>query len=639
MNTAGRKVIHAVRSFFSALIDRRARREARIIAPFFDADFYLSTYPDVAASGKSPCLHYAQFGWREGRDPSPSFSTAGYLAGHPDVALAEKNPLLHFAEAAGQAEERPATEPVAGPAADDVVRLVADHVDTGFYKAKYAQFVDTGLEAAEHYCTVGWREGHDPAPDFSTNYYLSTNPDIKASGVNPYWHFLIAGRGEGRLPTHPGGWRHGVISGLKNFETLCADWKRRDAPPACLTADAIREKLSDQRENGRLMISVGHDDYRISPGGVQLCIEMEADLAASKGFDYLNLHPWQPLPKLADAASEPIMMMVLNGQTLGAANMTQIAQALVGNAGDGAELVIHHLSGHAPEEIVALAKALGLSTCHFWLHDYFTLCTSYALQRNNVASCDAPSITSNACHVCVYGKERGAQAARVSAFFGALDVHLASPSEVALSFWKSRTDLRTASVRVEPHVVLTREKTPVTDGFNPEAPIRIAFVGTPVPHKGWPVFAELQKRLSADAGFEFFFFGAETPVNSAIEHIRTHVRSADPGTVTQAIRDQNIDIVLHWASWRETFSFSAFEALAGGAFVLTNSGSGNVAAAVRKHRRGKVLDDADALFELAKNGGLADLAREARKRRGRARLIPSYSQMSFAFLEQAELAA
>nr|MDJ0640486.1 hypothetical protein [Paracoccaceae bacterium] len=167
MNTAGRKVIHAVRSFFSALIDRRARREARIIAPFFDADFYLSTYPDVAASGKSPCLHYAQFGWREGRDPSPSFSTAGYLAGHPDVALAEKNPLLHFAEAAGQAEERPATEPVAGPAADDVVRLVADHVDTGFYKAKYAQFVDTGLEAAEHYCTVGWREGHDPAPDFS----------------------------------------------------------------------------------------------------------------------------------------------------------------------------------------------------------------------------------------------------------------------------------------------------------------------------------------------------------------------------------------------------------------------------------------------------------------------------------------
>ena len=201
---------------------------------------------------------------------------------------------MHFAESTDHTGA--AAEPVA-QVTPDVIRLVAQHLDVDYYKAKQPAFDETGLNPAEHYCAVGWREGLDPAPDFSTSYYLTTNPDIKASGVNPFWHYLIAGRGEGRLPTHPGGWRHGVISGLTNFEALCADWKRPERAPECLAADEIGERLSDGRGCRRLMISIGHDDYRASPGGVQLCIEMEADLAPSKGVDYLNMHPWQPLPE------------------------------------------------------------------------------------------------------------------------------------------------------------------------------------------------------------------------------------------------------------------------------------------------------------------------------------------------------
>lgn len=57
----------------------------------------------------------------------------------------------------------------------------------------------------------------------------------------------------------------------------------------------------------------------------------------------------------------------------------------------------------------------------------------------------------------------------------------------------------------------------------------------------------------------------------------------------RALADRRVDFVLHWASCAETFSFSTHEALAAGAYVLTNAGSGNVAATVRRLDRGAVL--------------------------------------------------
>lgn len=62
----------------------------------FDPDWYLRTYPDVAAAGVDPLRHYLQFGAAEGRDPSPLFCTRWYLDTYPDVAQAGINPLQHY---------------------------------------------------------------------------------------------------------------------------------------------------------------------------------------------------------------------------------------------------------------------------------------------------------------------------------------------------------------------------------------------------------------------------------------------------------------------------------------------------------------------------------------------------------------
>ena len=61
----------------------------------FDGAWYLREYPEVAATGLSPALHYLRHGAAEGKDPGPDFSSARYLRRHPRLVPGRDNPLLH----------------------------------------------------------------------------------------------------------------------------------------------------------------------------------------------------------------------------------------------------------------------------------------------------------------------------------------------------------------------------------------------------------------------------------------------------------------------------------------------------------------------------------------------------------------
>ena len=71
----------------------------------FDADYYLTTYPDIQPPPKDPIRHYCERGWREGRNPSAEFDTQGYLEAYADIKDADINPLWHYV-VAGRHEGR-----------------------------------------------------------------------------------------------------------------------------------------------------------------------------------------------------------------------------------------------------------------------------------------------------------------------------------------------------------------------------------------------------------------------------------------------------------------------------------------------------------------------------------------------------
>lgn len=65
----------------------------------FDAEWYLTVYPDVRADegfAQAPHEHYLCHGGFEGRNPCPEFDSAYYLEQYPDVSEVGMNPLVHY---------------------------------------------------------------------------------------------------------------------------------------------------------------------------------------------------------------------------------------------------------------------------------------------------------------------------------------------------------------------------------------------------------------------------------------------------------------------------------------------------------------------------------------------------------------
>lgn len=153
-------------------------------APGVDRDYYLSSYPDVAASGMDAQHHFMHFGWREGRNPSASFHTLYYKDKYMKGSTVE-NPLEHYSKSGARKSVK-----IVPPSIKDYIEiqrpLVEPYFDENFYRSKYQ--IRPDADALEHYLTAGWREGFDPSETFSTSEYLKFNPHVAVTGVNPLYH-------------------------------------------------------------------------------------------------------------------------------------------------------------------------------------------------------------------------------------------------------------------------------------------------------------------------------------------------------------------------------------------------------------------------------------------------------------------
>ncbi len=63
---------------------------------YFQSEWYLQAYPDVALLEIDPAEHYLKYGAALGRDPSEEFDTSFYLETHVEAARSGLNPLLHY---------------------------------------------------------------------------------------------------------------------------------------------------------------------------------------------------------------------------------------------------------------------------------------------------------------------------------------------------------------------------------------------------------------------------------------------------------------------------------------------------------------------------------------------------------------
>lgn len=177
-----------------------SEEELDAIENAFDASFYSNTYPDVAASGMSAFEHYKQYGAEEGRQPRKDFSPYLYEISHPEMLETRLYPFAH--QVLKNGFEKATSQTRNTLEIDESERaLVRSFFDTDFYLKKYPDLRHaTKIDPLTHFMVFGWRELRDPSPNFSTSFYLATNPDVRDAGINPFLHFVAHGRAERRDP-------------------------------------------------------------------------------------------------------------------------------------------------------------------------------------------------------------------------------------------------------------------------------------------------------------------------------------------------------------------------------------------------------------------------------------------------------
>ena len=123
--------------------EARFAAEAPIVAPHFDADFYLETYPHVAETGMEPLRHYLTVGEFEGLRPCPTFNPEFYRRSNRDVAGLNRSPFWHY-HMHGQAELR-TPDSYAALRADPAFRvsaIVPNYNHARFLEARLASIAE-----------------------------------------------------------------------------------------------------------------------------------------------------------------------------------------------------------------------------------------------------------------------------------------------------------------------------------------------------------------------------------------------------------------------------------------------------------------------------------------------------------------
>lgn len=177
-------------------------------SPFFNAEWYSQMYPEVIAAGYRPSRHYVRFGAAQSRQPGPLFDGVWYLDTYEDVAASGLNPLVHYIHFGEKEGRRKRAIPDALFTSGTVVRSHSefdlevvrnsDLFDASWYLSTNPDVRDSGIDPALHFLIHGGFERRKPGPRFDTGYYLDGNLDVRTSNLNPLVHYELHGKLEDR---------------------------------------------------------------------------------------------------------------------------------------------------------------------------------------------------------------------------------------------------------------------------------------------------------------------------------------------------------------------------------------------------------------------------------------------------------
>ena len=250
-------------------------------------------------------------------------------------------------------------------------------------------------------------------------------------------------------------------------------------------------------------------------------------------------------------------------------------------------IFVHHTWRIEYQEIFKICE-LNKTPIYYYLHDFQSICANRNFVDGNNIFCGY-SLNGLRCKEdCKFHAESilNREAFQKMIFTLGNRIHCIGPSlNTKELFQLSFPSCASSIISIDHQKCESYAKVPM---YNHKK-IRIAYIGAQVPIKGWDDFKGLLDEL--------FYLGTGTDIPSGVKSIRVSVREQGETAMLDALKDNEIDVVLLLSCWPETYSYTYYESFSAGCFVLTYESSGNMADQVIKNGNGKVFSRVEEVGE------------------------------------------
>lgn len=377
-------------------------------------------------------------------------------------------------------------------------------------------------------------------------------------------------------------------------------------------------RRTGRAQPGDYVLCFARADYRHSASGIEKYLAEEIELLAGAGISTVCVFPFRTRRnRKIDAWLSQSWGVVVDGEWRGFRRAADLASGLADLRPGGLgplEIQLHHLQDYPLETLAGFLMAVP-APVRLFVHDYHTVCSQYNLLRNGLTFCGPTAPSADKCAGCA--SWNAAYQPAVRAFLEKLRgrLEILAPSAAAARVFTGAYPEWTEQVRIVPH---WRSIGPAPDRPTAGETVKIGFAGASSSAKGWDVFLRVSQAAALrPTPYEFVHFGR--PARNCPAHVRnvpvSFVRDGRDA-MTAALRKAEVDIVLLWSIWPETYCYVLYESLQAGAMVVTHPDSGNVADEVRRSDVGVVLADERELMEYLADG--ARVRADVRRCRGKS---------------------
>ena len=359
------------------------------------------------------------------------------------------------------------------------------------------------------------------------------------------------------------------------------------------------------RPKNDFIVSLGFADYLRARSGMPKVIMEHQQMYNAAGISYVYLFSVKK-----NIFRDRFMLfckfgLIIDGRFCGIYQMSQILRFLETCMESGKkplDLHVHHLlyvNLRRAEELFAYLKWVPKKV---FLHDFYNACTSYNLMYNGTHYCGGRGLSPEFCHGCASFEKSLCTQKKLHDLYGKYleEMTFVAPSRSTREIFLRYHPEYASRTVVVPHQKMDGEYAGNLEQIPSEERLRIAFLGMPAPHKGWNLWSELVRRAPEEE-YAFFVFNSSGDKYEGMTTVPVSYGAESLDAMTEALRKHKIHMVLLWATWPETYSYTCFEAFAANAYLLTGTDSGNIVNVIDTYHNGTVLEDQNRLLELFDN--------------------------------------